>query len=104
MRLRQFLFIPLSFFILLWNFAGYPSGKAAEIEKIDTEIQQLEQMKLGFEGRALRHENQAEYLQFNDEAVLETRRHLQLAAENWRKAAQAQERIDDLKARKKELQ
>ena len=60
-------------------------------------------MKRGYESRALRHENQAERLQFEDQAYLETRRHNQLADENRAKAAAVQKEIDRLEAEKKRL-
>jgi hypothetical protein len=79
------------------------AADSAEVQKINGDIQQLEEMKRGYEARALRHENQAEYLQFDQQAVLETRRHLQIAQENRDKAALVQEQIDRLKEKKAEL-
>jgi hypothetical protein len=73
------------------------------VDDIDREIRELEDMKRGFEGRALRHENYAEYMQFDQQMVLETRRHLQIAQENRDKAAKVQERIDFLKKKKQQL-
>lgn len=104
MRLKRFFLLTLSFFLILWAFVGHSADSSAEIQKIDAEIEQLENMKRGYEGRALRHENQAEYLQFDQQALLETRRHLQLADENRNKAALVQEHIDRLKAKKEQLQ
>lgn len=103
MRMRRLFLLTLSFFVMLWVFAGHSADSSAEIQKIDAQIQQLQDMKRGYEGRALRHENQAEYLQFDQQAVLETRRHLQLADENRNKAALVQEQIDRLKAKKEQL-
>lgn len=88
------------FFLILWGFAGYNNN---EMQKIDRQIKQLEEMRRGFQAMALRHENQAEYLQFNDRALLEQRRHMQLAEENRTKAAQVQEQIDALNAQKDKL-
>lgn len=90
MEQRKIFLIPLLFFGLL--------GGSSQI---DTQIEQLEQMRLGYEGRALKHEYYAEYLQFNDRATLEYRRHLQLAEENRTKAAYIQSQIDELKAKRK---
>ncbi len=104
MRLRKFFFLTFSFFLILWGFAGHSASQSAEVQKIDAEIQELEEMKRGYEGIALRHENLAEYLQFDQQAVLETRRHLQLAEENRNKAALVQEQINRLKAKKEQLQ
>ena len=96
MRLRRPFLLTFSFFLILWGFSAYSAADSAEV--------QLEEMKRGYESRALRHENQAEYLQFDQQAVLETRRHLQLADENRNKAALVQEQIDRLKAKKEQLQ
>lgn len=102
--MKRLFILTLSFFLVLWGFTAHAVSKSAQIEKIDSEIQQLEDMKRGYEGRALRHENQAEYLQFDQQAVLETRRHLQLAEENRNKADLIQKQIDQLKAKKERLQ
>ncbi len=75
---------------------------SADVQQIDSQIEELQAMKRGFEGRALKHESQAEYLQFEDNAHLETRRHLQLADENRAKAAKVQEEIDRLQAEREE--
>jgi hypothetical protein len=106
MRLRRLFFLTFSFFLILWGFTatGYTANNGAEIQKIDSQIQQLEEMKRGYVGRALKHENMAEYLQFDQQAVLETRRHLQLADENRNKASLVQEQIDRLNAKKQQLQ
>lgn len=84
----------------MWAVCGF---SAETLEEIDSKIYELQKMKLGFEGRALRHENQAEYLQFEQQAVLETRRHLQLAEENRMKAAKVQEQIDLLEKKREKL-
>ncbi len=103
MRFKKPFFLTFSFFILLWGFTGYSSAPSPEVQKIDAEISELENMKRGYEAKALRHENYAEYLQFEQQAVLETRRHLQLAEENRNKAALVQEQIDRLKAKKEQM-
>ncbi len=82
---------------------AFSAQKEAQIHQIDQQIQELEDMKRGFEARALRHEDQADRLQFNDETYLETRRHIQLAEENRAKAAAIQKEIDRLQAEKKKL-
>ncbi|HEX5034423.1 MAG TPA: hypothetical protein VFW62_08095 [bacterium] len=89
-------------FLLLWAFVAYPSEEE-KVRALDRRIEQLEEMKRGYESRALRHENQAERLQFDNQAVLETRRHIQLAEENREKAALIQEEIDRLKAEREKL-
>jgi len=84
----------LFFFLLASN---------ADIVEIDAKIQELTEMKRGYEARALRHENQAERLQFEDKAFLEARRHIELAQENRQKAAVIQEQIDQLQEKKETL-
>lgn len=74
-----------------------------QVAEIDSKLKELKEMKRGYESRALRHENYAEYLQFEDQAYLETRRHLELAEENRQKAAKVQQQIDILEARREQL-
>ncbi len=104
MNLRRSFFTTFSFFLILWGFSGYTASRTADIQKIDSEIEQLEDMKRGYEAKALKHTDTATYLQFDTEAVLETRRHLKLAEENRNKAALVQERIDRLKEKRAQLQ
>ncbi len=77
--------------------------KEAQIQQIDQQIQELESMKRGYEAKALRHEDQADRLQFDDHTYLEMRRHNQLAEENRSKAAAVQKEIDRLQAEKNKL-
>lgn len=90
------------FFLIIWGFSLFATV-SEQVQEIDNKIVELKAMKRGFEGRALRHESQAEYLQFDDRAFLETRRHLQLADENRAKAARVQEEIDKLEAKRQKL-
>ena len=78
-------------------------AKQTQVDEIDRQIQELESMKQGFEARALRHDDQAQRLQFEDRAVLETRRHNELAEENRLKAQRVQQEIDRLKEEKQKL-
>lgn len=103
MRRKRTFLLTFSFFLILWGFSGYTASNTVEVQKIDAEIQELEEMKRGYEARALKHDDTATYLQFDTEAVLETRRHIQLAEENRNKAALVQERIDRLKVKRAEL-
>src|SRR3990167_5401697 len=103
MPLKRTFCLTLSFFFLLWGLVAFTNESSKQIEKIDNQIQELQEMKRGFESRALRHDNQAERLKFEDQAVLETRRHLELADENRAKAAAVQEEIDRLEAKKQQL-
>ena len=91
------------FLTLAWVFLAYAAEESERVREIDRQIEQLEDMKRGYEARALRHENQAERLQFDTQAVLETRRHNQLAEENREKAALLQKEIDELKEERAKL-
>lgn len=77
--------------------------RETQVRSIDQQIQELQDKKMGFEARAIRHENQADRLQFNDETYLETRRHIQLAEENRAKAAAIQQEIDRLQNEKDKI-
>jgi len=110
--MRQFFIIPLIMFIVIWGqflFSSHTrpsivlSQKETLIKQIDGQIQELEEMKRGFEAKVARHEDQATRLQFDDQTYLETRRHNQLAEENRAKAAATQKEIDRLKAEKAKL-
>lgn len=102
--MKKIFFLPLTVFIMLWVLFAYTEEKVnPQVLKIDKQIEELEDMKRGYEARALRHENQAERLQFDDKAVLETRRHIQIAEENRQKANFLQQEIDALKAQREKL-
>ncbi|MBF8262889.1 MAG: hypothetical protein HW387_554 [Parachlamydiales bacterium] len=73
------------------------------IEQIDGQIKELSDMKRGYEARAIRAEDQANRLQFEDHFVLETRRYYRIAEENREKAAKVQSEIDRLEAERAEL-
>lgn len=105
MRIGSAFLITLSFFLAISGFLTLTAESPAsdKIEQIDQQIAELQGIKRGYEGRVLRHENYAEYLQFDQRAVLETRRHLQLADENRAKAEKVQQEIDKLQARRQKL-
>ena len=96
----RWLFCLLLFGGTVW---GINPKKAERVQQIDQQIEQLQDMKRGFEARALRHENMAEWLQFDDKAYLEMRRHIQIAEENKQKAAAVQREIDRLETEKKAM-
>ena len=79
------------------------SSVQEQVSILDDQIRDLEEMKRGFEAKALRHDDQALRLQFNQEWNLEVRRHLELAEENRQKAALVQQEIDRLQAIRKRL-
>jgi len=80
-----------------------PSDVVAELQDIEDQILELEDIRRGFIGKALRHEDQAERLQFRDRYYLEARRHMELAEENRKAAAQVQVEIDRLKERRRQI-
>lgn len=94
-------------FILCSGFQScYGAGSTqieAQIETIDAQIKELQDKKRGFEARALRHQDQAERLQFENRNYLESRRHMELAEENREKANFMQMQIDKLNEQKKKL-
>jgi hypothetical protein len=89
---------------LLNAFVYMGVSKEQKIQQIDAEIAELEQIKRGYEAKALRHESQAQYLQFENRAWLEARRHQEMAEENRAKAAYIQEKIDTLENEKQRLE
>jgi hypothetical protein len=79
------------------------ASERSELAEIDKKIAELEEKKRGFEAKALRHDNQAERLQFENRNFLEAKRHMELADENRMKAAQIQQEIDQLQAHRKKI-
>ena len=75
----------------------------SQIQSIDAQIKELQDKKRGFEAKALRHQDQAERLQFENRNFLEAKRHMELAEENREKANFIQMQIDKLKEKKKTL-
>src|SRR5579859_3592707 len=102
MRIRHTFFLTFSFFLFVWAAFGLTKD-SPKIQQIDQQIEELQDMKKGYESRARRHEDQAQRLQFEDRAVLETRRHLDLAEENRAKAEAVQKEIDRLEAERAKL-
>ena len=107
--MRPYFIIPILMFVLLWGqflFSATPvalSQKETQVQHIETQIHELEEMKRGYEAKAIFHEDQATRLQFDDQTYLDTRRHNQLAEENRAKAAATQKEIDRLKSEKHKL-
>jgi hypothetical protein len=79
------------------------SNTQAELQEVDDQIRELEDMKRGFLAKALRHQDQAERLQFRERYYLEARRHMELAEENRQAAEQIQVEIDRLKLRRRQI-
>lgn len=98
--------VPLrtSFFLTLIFFSSlFFISTLTEARQLDIQIEQLEEMKRGYEAKALRHEDYAERLQFDNRSFLEARRHIELAEENRAQAAKIQQKIDQLKAKRAKL-
>lgn len=74
-----------------------------QVTDIDRKIDELEAVKRGYLSKALRHEDQAERLQFDHDTWLEAKRHWQLAEENRAMAARVQIEIDLLKLKRIDL-
>jgi FtsZ-binding cell division protein ZapB len=92
------IFLAVGLGLLLW--AWFDQSQSEKIRRIDAKIEELKEKKRGFEGRAMRAENQADRLQFEDQLLLESRRYYLIAEENRLKAQRVQEEIDRLEARK----
>jgi hypothetical protein len=113
MKLSRIFFLTMSFFVLFLTLL--PTGKKSffafstipawrqEIQNIEKQIQELTEMKRGYEARALRHEDQAQRLQFRQNEQLTVRKHWQLADENREIAKRIQLDIDQLEARKQAI-
>jgi hypothetical protein len=101
MGLIRIFFLTLGFFFLAVDgHSALPKKVQQEVEDLDAQIEELEGIKRGYESKAIRHEDQAERLQFEHNTYLEMKRHLELADENWEMAARVQVEIDRLKERR----
>ncbi|MDE3045160.1 MAG: hypothetical protein KGJ02_00730 [Verrucomicrobiota bacterium] len=107
MRISRYFLITMAFFLLLsgvWSLRAEISPKTvSQIQEVDDQIGQLDDVKRGYEARALRHENQGEDLQFRQRDYLEARRHFELAEENREKARSVEKQINVLKQKKEKL-
>lgn len=102
----RFFFYTVTFFCLISSVVALSAGSMPteeQVAHIDRQIEELQDVKRGYEGRALWHENLAEYQQFESKNYLETRRHIELAQENREKAAFVQRKIARLESRKQLL-
>jgi len=80
-----------------------PSGWEQEVAELDKQIEELKEMKRGYESKAVRHINQAQRLQFVQGEQLTAKRYWELAEENKQIAAHIQKDIDELEAQKKSI-
>lgn len=107
MRISKCFLVTMAFFLLLsgiWTLCAAPSPQTTvQVQEIDEQITQLNDMKRGYDGRALRHEDLGQNLQFEQRNYLEARRHFELAEENREKARETQKQIDFLKMKRERL-
>ncbi|MEI6242694.1 MAG: hypothetical protein WCP39_04735 [Chlamydiota bacterium] len=73
------------------------------IEQTDQQIQELQNMKIGYEGKATRLENQAQRLQFMNKELSTSQKLWRLAESNREAAQKIQEEIDKLHAERSRL-
>jgi hypothetical protein len=99
-QMKRLFLVGLCFFALS---GSWSSDDQKSLDQIEKDLQELKDMKLGYEARAIRAEDQADRLQFEDNFVLETRRYYKIAEANRENAARVQEEIDRLEIRKDEL-
>jgi len=85
---------------------SYESNKKKynSVEDIDKKINELEEMKRGYEAKALKNANQAQRLQFMPGELQTAKRYWKLAEDNKRIAIKIQKQIDELKVEKMKLQ
>ncbi len=80
-----------------------PQKVQLQLQEIDDQIRELEEIKRGFEAKALRHLDQAQRKQFRERYYLEAKRHFELAEENEQAAEAVQVEIDRLKKRRRQI-
>lgn len=100
-----FIFI-FTIFMVSKSFTYYASNveKQSEIILINQKIDELQEMKRGYEAKALNHANTAERLQFIDGELQTAKKHWKLADDNRRIVQQIQKQIDELKIQKIQIQ
>lgn len=74
-----------------------------KVEGIDREIQYLEDLKRGLEGRAIRYENQAQRLQFEKDQLIESKRFWNMAEQNRKASAELDQKIKEKKQERQEF-
>lgn len=99
----RWVFMGLALAVSAFAWGEPTGGNQAKVKQIDSQIEELKEMKRGYESRAIRAENQADRLQFEQQFTLETRRFYELAEENRVKAQKVQDEIDKLEAEKARL-
>jgi hypothetical protein len=94
-----FVFLTLGFFSL----SAESQGWKKELVEIDKEIEYLQDLQRGLEGRATRYENKAQRFQFEQDKLVESKRFWKMAEQNRKAAADIQAQIDLKKDERKKL-
>jgi hypothetical protein len=111
-RLFNFFCMMMGFFFSLITLTAATNQTTPTIEeetqwtdskKIDQRIEELKQMKKGYEAKAIYHDNQAQRLQFIEGQLQLAKNHMKLADANREVAKKIQSEIDLLEARKQVL-
>lgn len=98
----QTFFLTFLLFILIL-FLTSASSSEQRVEFLNHKIEELEDIKRGFESKAVYHEEQAQRLQFVQGQLLLAQRHAR-AAEKYEQAAEkVQEEIDQLDKERRQL-
>jgi hypothetical protein len=114
MSVNKTFFITFVFFIaifLIFNsskgFAfksvAYEKSYQNEINEIDNKIDKLENLKKGYEAEAIKHNNIAQRLQFQNGELQTAKKHWKIADENSRISLRIQKEIDALKIKKEKI-
>ena len=90
-------------FILFSNSLFSKENKNDKILIIEKQINELEEMKRGYESKAIKYANQAERLQFVSRELQTAKKYWVLAEENKQIADKLQKKIDDLKLTKSNM-
>lgn len=107
---RAFWIIMIFFMVIFGVFSvsktaySYNSPKEhTEIDDINRKIAELEDMKKGYEARAIKHANTADRLQFIEGQLQLAKKHWKLSAESKKIAEKIQTQIDELEAQKQQI-
>ncbi|KKL54486.1 hypothetical protein LCGC14_2264930 [marine sediment metagenome] len=80
------------------------SSQYHSIEDIDKKINELEEMKRGYESKAIKQVNQAQRLQFIEGELQAAKRYWRAAEDNRKIVTRIQKEIDELKIERMKLQ
>lgn len=110
MKLFSAFVITMGFFLLFFVSSALSKSSCPpiakwqqEINDIDRQIDELKEMKIGYEGRALQHQNQAERVQFYKHEQLTAKRNWILADENKKIAERIEDDIRQLEIKKESI-